>query len=148
MKKYISYLILVLLILGSLFKIKDIINLYYFDLNQLHGKWKCTDLVHSSFGEGSFFNMGDYQVNYILIIHNDNSYELYYGSPKFEKLNSEGKLDKKIWDGICLTNFLSKINIYYYIISNVRNRDGVIQTVIVEDNQNNDFHDHLEFYRL
>jgi hypothetical protein len=124
----------ILFLLGAILKIYDNLN---FDRNAINGEWVYETTSYNPFSLGGVINKGTYPVNYLLYIKSDDTYKLYYGSPGFEKFNTEGQVRRNFWDGIILTNFNPKSETERnYIIANVQSRNGIIQSFCVENEKN------------
>jgi hypothetical protein len=125
---------LIILALGAILKLYD--N-YSFDRNAINGEWIYSTTGYNPFSMGGVIEKGNYPVNYLLDIKNDDTYKLYYGSPGFEKFKTEGKIKKHFWNGVILTNFDPKSDAEKdYAITNVKSNNGVVQSFCVENEQN------------
>jgi hypothetical protein len=130
----IRIVLIILLVVGLSLKLYE--N-YSFDRESINGTWVYATTSYNPFSLGGVIEKGRYPVNYILKINSDDTYRLFYGSPSFEKLTTDGQIKKEFWKGVILTNFDPKSDRDKdYVMSHIKHRNGAIESFCVESEEN------------
>jgi hypothetical protein len=126
---------LLFLVLGTVLNLYDNIT---FDRSELNGEWIYSTTSYNPFSLGGVIQKGNYPVNYLLSIENGSTYKVYHGSPGFEKLQSEGQIEKHTWDGIIFNNFSPENKNYKnYRVTGVHKENDIIQSFCLASDPKN-----------
>lgn len=127
---------IILIILGAVLKLYE--N-YSFDRNSINGEWIYSTTAYNPYSMRGVIEKGSYPVNYLLDINSDDTYKLYYGSPGFEKLETQGHIKKHFWRGIILENFEPNSSTEKdYAIRIINSNNGFVQSFCVKNEESED----------